>query len=122
MIARYDKHGLQEILSNYLQNFHGLRKLEKYETKLHTNDQSKPIELPRRSIPCYLQEKVVQVISEMLRNDAIEEHHSNEPAPWISNNAVTPKTDGSLRVTPDAKNIKKAIQSRNLSLPRQEDI
>ena len=58
----------------------------------------------------------------MIRNDVIEEHPSHEPAPWISNTVVTPKPDGSLRITLDARNINRSIQSTNLPILRQEDI
>ena len=58
----------------------------------------------------------------MIQNDVIEEHPIDEPAPWISRAVVAPKPGGGLRVTLDARNINKAIQSSNLPIPRQEDI
>ena len=58
----------------------------------------------------------------MLKQDVIEEHPTDQPAPWISNTVISPKTDGSLRMTLDGRNINKAILSSNLPIPRQEDI
>ena len=58
----------------------------------------------------------------MIEDDVIEEHPTDQPAPWISNAVVVPKSGGGLRITLDAKNINKAIQSTNLPIPRQEDI
>ena len=58
----------------------------------------------------------------MISNDVIEEHPTTEPTPWISNTGVTPKPDGSLRVTLGDTNINKAVQSSNLPITKQKDI
>ena len=42
----------------------------------------------------------------MVEQDIIEEHPSNEPAPWVSNAVLAPKTDGNL----DARAVNKAIK------------
>ena len=46
----------------------------------------------------------------MIKQDIIEEHHINEPAPWVSNSVIAPKVDGSIRMTLDAHNVNRAIQ------------
>ena len=60
----------------------------------------------------------------MIDEDVIEEHPPNQPALWVSCAVITPKpkSDGEIRVTLDARNVNKAIQSSNLPIPRQEDI
>lgn len=52
----------------------------------------------------------------------IEEQPMNEPAPWISISVVVPKADQSIRITLDARNVNKYIQSNNHPIPRPEDI
>ena len=49
----------------------------------------------------------------MVNKDIIEEHPRNTPATWISNIVVAPKDDGDIRITLDARNINKVIQSSN---------
>ena len=58
----------------------------------------------------------------MIEQDVIEEHPANQPAPWISCAVIAPKANGDIRVTLDARNLNKAVQSTNLPIPRHEDI
>ena len=77
---------------------------------------------PATPTPYHLKDRLDKMLKEMIQNDVIEEHPIDEPAPWISRAVVAPKPGGGLRVTLDARNINKAIQSSNLPIPRQEDI
>ena len=58
----------------------------------------------------------------MINHDIIEEHPINPPAPWVSNIVIKPKSDRSLRMTLDARNVNKAIIPTNQPIPRYEDI
>ena len=58
----------------------------------------------------------------MIKEDVIELYPEKEPAPWISNTVIAPKTDGNIRMTLDARNLNKAIMSTNLPIPRHEDV
>lgn len=122
MIESVEKEELQNILARYPQNFHGLGKLKNYQTKLHVNKDIKPVNVPAHSFPYHLQARAQAEIDEMIRNDVIEEHPANEPAPWVSNAVLSPKQDGSIRVTMNAKNVNKALISSNIPIPKQEDI
>ena len=82
----------------------------------------KLVNIPPRSFPYYLKERAQNAIDKMIQQDVIEEYPRDEPAPWISNATLTPRPDGSIPVTPDARNVNKAIQSTNLPIPRHEDI
>ena len=99
-----------------------LGKHKHYQVRLHVDEKVKPIVSPPRPTPYHLRERIGKVVEEMTSNDVIEEHPVGDPAPWISNSVIVPKPNGSLRITLDAKNINKAIQSSNLPIPRQEDI
>ena len=122
MIHTQAKDEIQDILITHKENFQGIGKLKNYQVKLHVDPSIKPIATPPRSIPYHLRERADKVINDMIAQDIIELHPTAEPAPWISNTVLTPKDDGALRITLDAKNINKAIQSSNLPIPRQEDI
>ena len=58
----------------------------------------------------------------MINHDIIEEHPINPPAPWVSNIVIKPKSDRSLRMTLDARNVNKAIIPTNQPIPPYEDI
>ena len=116
------KEEIQDILLKYNENFKDLGKLRNHQVKFHTDPNVKPITQAARTIPYHLQERANEVLENMIKQDVIEEHPSDLPAPWISNTVISPKPDGSLRMTLDARNINKAILSSNLPIPRQEDI
>ena len=78
--------------------------------------------VPQRPIPYHLRERAQKAIDNMVKEDVIEKHPENKPAPWISCAVIAPKPNGDIRVTLDARNVNKAVQSTNLPIPRQEDI
>ena len=117
-----DKEEIQGIIAKYSDNFNGIGKLKEYQVKLHVDKEVKPKVDPPRTIAYHLRDRVDKIITEMCSNDIIEEHPTTEPAPWISNCVLEPKPDKSLRMTLDARNINKAIESSNLPIPRAEDI
>ena len=113
---------LQSCLAKYPENFTVLGKLCNHQVKFHVDESIKPVNVPPRSIPYHLQERAQRAINEMIEQDVIEEHPPNEPAPWVSNSVLTPKADGSIRMTLDARNVNKAIHSANHPIPWHEDI
>ena len=117
-----NKETLQNILQQFPQNFEGLGKLKNHQVKLHVDTSIKPVTTPARPVPYHLKERVAKEIEKMIKQDVIEEHPATKPAPWISNAVIAPKADGAIRMTLDARNVNKAIQSSNLPIPRQEDI
>ena len=52
----------------------------------------------------------------------VEKHPCDQPAPWISNAVLAPKQDGPIRVTLDARNVKKALLFSNQPIRKQEDV
>ena len=73
-------------------------------------------------IPYHLTECAQKAINTMVKEDVLEKHPENKPAPWISCAVIAPKPNGDIRVTIDARNVNKAVKSTNLPIPRQEDI
>ena len=53
----------------------------------------------------------------MINQDVIKEHPINQPAPWVSNAVIAPKTYGPIRMTLDAHNVNKAIIPTNHRIP-----
>ena len=122
LIEADEKEELQQILARYPHNFSGLGKLKNYQAKLHVDKEVKPVNVPAHSFPYHLQARAQAAIDDMVKNDVIEEHPIHEPAPWVSNTVLSPKQDGSIRVTMNAKNVNKALISSNIPIPKQEDI
>ncbi|CAB3984515.1 Hypothetical predicted protein [Paramuricea clavata] len=122
MIQCSKKEALEDILKKYPQNFEGLGKLKNHQVKLHVHPSVKPVASPARPVPYHLKERIRTEIDKMVAQDVIEEHPPTEPAPWVSNAVIAPKSDGAIRMTLDARNVNKAIQASNLPIPRQEDI
>ena len=58
----------------------------------------------------------------MIKNGIIQEHPSNESAPWVSCAVIVPKDDGSLCVTLDVCNLNKKLISTGYPAPKQQDI
>jgi len=113
---------LQNALRHFPENFSGLGKLKHHQVKLHVNPDIKPVAVPPRSSPYHLRDRVQKSIDGMIRDDVIEEHPINEPAPWVSCAVIDTKNDGDIRATIDARNANKAISATNHPIPRQEDI
>ena len=106
MIGTECKQELQDCLQKYPQNFNGLGKLDNHQRKLYVNGAIKLVNVPPRSIPYHLQERVDKLVQEMIEQDAIEEHWNDQTAPWVSNCVLEPKDSGSIRMTIDARNNK----------------
>ena len=110
------------ILQHYPQNFKGLGELRNYQLKLYTDNSIKPVAVTPRSVPYHFKGRVSDTIDNMLKEGGIEEHTINDPSPWVSCAVIVPKTEGSIRITLDARSLNKAIISTNQPIPKKEDI
>ena len=113
---------IQSSLAEYSHNFRGIGKLKNHQIKLHVNTEVKLVATPPCSVPYHLKEQVSRVIQEMINQDIIEQHPINQPTSWVSNAVIAPKTDGSIKMSLDARNVNKAIIPTNDPIPRHEDI
>ena len=98
---------IQSCLAKYAHNFQGIGKLKNRQMKLHVNPIIKPVATPPRHIPYHLKDQTRKVIQQMTNNDIIKKHPTNEPPSWVSNAVIAPKLDDSVRITLDARNVKK---------------
>ena len=113
---------INRTLLNYPENFSGLGKLQGQYVKLYDDPSFKQVVSPPRVIPYHLTSRFNEALDKMIEEDVIERHPIGEPAPWISCPVIVPKPDGSIRITLDARNVNKAVQSNNHPIPRYEDI
>ena len=114
---------IQDILAKYPEVFSDkLGKHNNYQVTFHVDPSVKPVVTPPKPTPYHLKERVDKILKQMIEDDVIEEHPRDEPAPWVSRAQIVPKPGGGLRITLDARNVNKAIQSTNLPIPRQEDV
>ena len=60
---------------------------------------------------------MIDVSFSMIQQVVIEEHPATQPPPWISNAVIPPKADRVIRMTLDAHNVNKAIQSNQPTDP-----
>ena len=111
---------IQSILKDFPENFCGFGKLKHHQVKLHIDQSVKPVNVPQRLIPYHLRERAQKAIDTMVKEDVLEKHPQNKPAPWISCAVIAPKPNGDIRVTIDARNVNKAVKSTNLPIPRQD--
>ena len=116
MISSQEKGGefinnICSILKHYRQNFKGLGKLRNYQVKLYADDSIKPVAVPPRPVPCHFKARVSDTIDNMLEESVIEEQPINDPSPWVSYVVIVPKTDGSISITLDARNVKAIIST-----------
>ena len=96
--------------------------MKDYQVNLYTNDTVKPIIVPPRPISYHLKARVDNVIESMTKKGVMKEHPPNEPAPWVSCAVIVPKSDSSLRITLDARNLNKTLLSSNYPIPRHKYI
>ena len=78
--------------------------------------------VPQRPILYHLRERAQKAIDTMVKEDVIEKHPENLPAPWIFCAVITPKPNEGIRVILDTRNVNKVVQLTSLLIPRQEDI
>ena len=97
-------------------------KLRNYQAKLYTDNSIKLVAIPPRGVPYHLKTRVCDATDNMLKEGVIEEHPINDLSLWVFCAVTVPKTDGSICITLDTRNINKAIISTNQPIPKQEDI
>lgn len=122
MIQSEQKSEVQNIVKEHCSVFQGTGKLKNHQVILYVDKSVKPVVEPARTIPYHQQDRVDEIIKEMIQEDIIEERPQGTQVSWISNVVVAPKSDGDLRITIDARNLNKAICSTNLPIPKHEDI
>ena len=108
------------IITQHPSVFHGLGMMKVEPIQLHIKPNALPVIQPPRPIPYHLKDTFDDAIHKMEADDVIKPHHG--PVTWLSSPVLVPKTDGSMRITVDLRNLKKALQDTHLPIPRADDI
>ena len=111
---------VKELQEEFPGVFEGLGKLKGHKVHLHIDESVKPVKEPPRQVAFHLTSKRDKALEEMERAGVIVEHQG--PTSWVSNLVLTPKDDGSTRVTLDFRNVNKAVRTNSLPIPRPENI
>ena len=93
-----------------------------YQVGLYPDNTVKPVAVLPQHIVYALKARVDDVVESMIKQVVIEKHSPNEPTPWISCAVIVPKSDSSLRINLDARNLNKVLISKNYPISRQEVI
>ena len=96
MIEECKSQEIHDCLARYPENFPGLGKIKNHKVKPHINSSNKPVTVQQRSIPYHLKEQADQALNKMIKDDVIEPHAENDPAPLIPNIVIAPKPDGNI--------------------------
>ncbi|GBN52471.1 Transposon Ty3-I Gag-Pol polyprotein [Araneus ventricosus] len=109
----------KQFIENNKEIFTGVGKFEgKYTIKLKEN--AVPVAGPPRRIPVSLRPKVEEKLKK-LENEGIIAKVDN-PQGWVSNLVVVEKTDGSIRLCLDPKDLNKVIKRDYVLIPKIEEL
>ena len=113
---------IQRIINKYETVFVGEDKLNTQQVKLHINEELKPVVQPQRRIPYHMRKEVSKELKRLVDEDIIEELR-NQPTPWISPIACTPKKDDGTRicVNVDIRAVNQAISRERHVMPALSD-
>ena len=101
-------------VEKYENVFKGLGCLPR-EVKLTIDESVKPVIEAVRKVPFSLMEKLKKELSRMVEMEVIEE--VLEPTDWVSSLTLVEKSDNSIRVCLDPKNLNKAIKRPRFVTP-----
>ena len=75
---------------------------------------------PQRRIPYHIRQDVSKELKKLQDQDIIEKV-TNQPTPWISPIAATPKKDGGIRICVDMREANQAIERERHTMPTLQD-
>ncbi|MCG8429883.1 MAG: DDE-type integrase/transposase/recombinase, partial [Candidatus Omnitrophica bacterium] len=90
------------------------------ETSLKTDPSVKPKVLPARKIPLAMKDKVKAEIETLCQRGILVP--VTEPTEWVSQMAVTEKSNGRYRICIDPQPLNEALQREHFKLPTLDDI
>lgn len=110
----YDK-----LINQYQDIFKGIGKIGKpYHIELKQN--IKPVINPVRKVPFALQNQFKQLLQDLVNKEIIE--RVNSSTDWVNSFVLVKKSDDSLRVCLDPKNLNEVIKDSKYKLPNIDEI
>lgn len=107
------------IIAKYRHVFMGLGCFKK-QCVLRTKPQSTPVYNPPRRVPLAIHKKLKETLDEMEVKGIIEKVHL--PKGWVNNLVIVEKSNGSLRVCLDPRDLNKVLVQEKYLIPNIDEI
>ena len=108
-----------EVIAEYPDLFTGLGCFEG-EVHLEVDPSVSPVQMPLRRLPLGIRDKVIAELQQLERDGVIA--RVPEPTSWVSPLLVVTKSDNSIRLCLDPKNLNKALKRAHFFMPTVDDI
>lgn len=112
-------HNYSSIIKQFETVFKGIGKLES-TYKIEIQENAIPVMNPIRKVPFALEDKFKKCLAEMEKSDIIERVEGTTE--WLNSFVIVLKTDGSLRICLDPRNLNKVIKRQQYKLPTIDEI
>ena len=110
-----------DLVSQYLECFDGIGKLQgQYHITLDPS--IPPVAHAQRRVPLSLRDDIKNELAKMEAQGVIAKIKEGEPTTWVNSLVYRRKTDGSLRICLDPKDLNKAILREHHIIPTLEEI
>ena len=110
---------LDKLKQNYPTCFQGLGKLP-YECQIALKPDAVPVQRPSRRPPIQLRQKIRDELKRMEELGVIKK--MSQPTDWVSNITYVTKSNGSLRICLDPRDLNKNIKRNPHHIPTTEEI
>lgn len=112
-------HSADDLKDLYPDCFEGLGKFPE-PCRLTLKDDAQPVAHPPRRVPVQLRRDIETELDRMIKLDVIRP--VSEPTEWVSHVTYVRKSDGSLRLCLDPKNLNENLKRRQHHIPTLEEI
>lgn len=110
----------KNLLTNYQNVFKGIESINVKPVHIHLTDNVNPVVHPPRKIPFGIRNELKKELIRLEQNNIITK--ISEPTEWVNSMVVVRKTDGSIRICIDPKDLNKAIKREYFYLQTLQDI
>ena len=117
--AQSDKDSLA-ILNEFDDLFHGIGCLNVPDHHISLKNDAQPIIYPPRKVPEALKPRLKAELQRLQENDIIAS--VDEPTDWVNPIVCVEKSDGTLRICLDPKELNKSIRREHYELPTADEI
>ena len=110
----------EAILDEYPQLFKGIGCIKNVTHHISLKDNPTPVIYPPRKVPESLKPKLYEELQRMQNQKIIEK--IDEPTDWVNPIVLVEKSDGSIRICLDPKELNQSIRREHYKLPTIDDI
>lgn len=113
-----DKPEIRKLLHDHRFLFNGLGKTELIEHNIILKEKSNPLVVKQHRIPAALENDIGKAINKLIQENIIEESYSDSRNPMVP----IRKSDGSIRIAIDFRELNKITKKDNFPIPRIDRI